>query len=73
MLFCKPASAGRRLQPRQACIYLLCLLTLTFTVAAAHADQASLTLANALSRTIKENPDLRVFDLRLEGLERRRI
>ena len=73
MLFCKPASAGRRLQPRQACIYLLCLLTLTFTVAAAHADQASLTLANALSRTIKENPDLRLFDLRLEGLEGRRI
>lgn len=73
MLFCKPMRAGRRLWPRQALIYLSCLFALVFNVAVAHAEETSLTLANALSRTMAENPGLRVFDFRLQGLEGRRL
>ena len=73
MLFCKPMSTGRRLQPRQTYIHLLCLFALAFNVAVAHAEETSLTLANAVSRTMAQNPSLRVFDLRLQGLEGSRL
>ena len=73
MLFCKPMSTGRRLQPRQTYIHLLCLFALAFNVAVAHAEETSLTLANAVSRTMAQNPGLQVFDFRLQGLDGRRI
>ena len=73
MLFCKPMSTGRRLQPRQTYIHLLCLFALAFNVAVAHAEETSLTLANAVSRTMAQNPSLQVFDFRLQGLEGRRL
>tara|TARA_R110000850_G_scaffold171899_1_gene297219 strand:+ start:450 stop:1760 length:1311 start_codon:yes stop_codon:yes gene_type:complete len=66
-------STGRRLQPRQTYIHLLCLFALAFNVAVAHAEETSLTLANAVSRTMAQNPSLRVFDLRLQGLEGSRL
>lgn len=73
MLFRKPMSAGRRLQPCQAYIYSLFLFVLVLNVAPAHAGAPTLTLANALARTMAQNPDLRVFDFRLQGLEGQRL
>ena len=73
MRFRKPVSAERRLQPRQACIHLLCLLALMFNVTVARAEERPLTLVDALSRTMEQNPSLRVFDLRLQGLAGSRL
>lgn len=73
MLFCKPMRAGRRLQLRQICVHLLCLFALGLNVAIAHAEETRLTLAEALSRTMEQNPGLRVFDFRLQGLEGSRL
>ncbi|WP_339616314.1 TolC family protein [uncultured Gilvimarinus sp.] len=73
MLFCKPKSTGRRLLPRQFYIHLLCLLFLTLNIANVQAEQAPLTLAEALSRTMAQNPKLRVFDFRLQGTDGERM
>ncbi|MFI8742164.1 TolC family protein [Pseudomonas sp. NPDC077405] len=73
MLFCKLMSVGRRLQPRQTYIHLLCLFALAFNVATTHAEETPLTLTKALSRTVAQNPSLRVFDFRLQGLEGSRL
>lgn len=73
MLFCKPMSAARRLFLRQTYIHLLFLSALVFNVSVAHAEELSLTLASALSRTLAQNPGLRVFDFRLQGLEGERL
>lgn len=73
MLFCKPMSSGRRLLPRQIYVLFFCIFALAFKVSAAHAADAPLTLSNALSRTMAQNPGLRVFDFRLQGLEGKRL
>lgn len=72
MLFCKPMNPGRRFRPRQFYIYLLCL-ALGLNVAAANAEETSISLAKALSRAMAENPSLKVFDLRIRGLEGNRL
>ena len=69
MLICKPMSIGRRITPRQIYIHSLYLLVLALNVSVAHAEETPLTLADALSRTVAQNPSLRVFDFRLQGLE----
>lgn len=73
MLFSKLMIAGRRLQPRRAYVHIVCLSVLTLNAASVHAESPPLTLANALSRTIAQNPGLRVFDYRLKGLEGNRM
>ena len=73
MLFGMPIKNGRRVIPSQFFNTLLCLLVLTLTGTVAYAEQAPLTLANALSRTVAQNPTLQVFDFRLQGLEGRRF
>lgn len=70
MQFFKPVHAGPRLKSYQLC---LCLFALTSCIGFARAGERPLTLADALSRTMAEHPDLRVFDLRLKGLEGSRI
>ncbi|MEQ3636868.1 TolC family protein [Alcanivorax sp.] len=69
MLICKPMSIGRRITPRQIYIHSLYLLVLALNVSVAHAEETPLTLTDALSRTVAQNPSLRVFDFRLQGLE----
>lgn len=67
MLFCMPLRAGWRLTPHSFCIYFLCLFALVFAGVSAKAEEKSLTLAEAISRTMAQNPDLKVFDFRLKG------
>lgn len=70
MLFCKPVSAVWRIHLRQSSVHLLCVLTLAFNLATTtYAQEPPLTLSNALSRTVTQNPSLRVFDFRLQGLK----
>ena len=73
MLFGMPMKNGWRVIPRQFFNTLLCLLVLTLKGTVAYAEQAPLTLANALSRAMAQNPTLQVFDFRLQGLEGRRF
>ncbi|WP_439510949.1 TolC family protein [Marinimicrobium koreense] len=73
MLFCKPMETGRRLQPRQSYFQILFLFTLVFNVTTTHAEERPISLADALSRTMAQNPSLQVFDFRLQGLEGRRL
>jgi cobalt-zinc-cadmium efflux system outer membrane protein len=61
-------SIGRRITPRQIYIHSLYLLVLALNVSVAHAEETPLTLTDALSRTVAQNPSLRVFDFRLQGL-----
>tara|TARA_R110002126_G_scaffold267758_2_gene411205 strand:+ start:8105 stop:9415 length:1311 start_codon:yes stop_codon:yes gene_type:complete len=64
---------GRRLQPRQSYFQILFLFTLVFNVTTTHAEERPISLADALSRTMAQNPSLQVFDFRLQGLEGRRL
>ncbi|MBI58744.1 MAG: transporter, partial [Spongiibacter sp.] len=73
MFFGMPIKNGLRAIPRQFFNTLLCLLVLTLAGTVAYAEQVPLTLANALSRTVAQNPTLQVFDFRLQGLEGRRF
>ena len=73
MLFGMHIKNGRRVIPSQFFNTLLCLLVLTLKGTVAYAEQAPLTLANALSRAMAQNPTLQVFDFRLQGLEGRRF
>ncbi len=45
------------------------LLVMVFNPAVAYSGEQPLTLSEALSRTMAQNPGLQVFDLRLEALE----
>jgi cobalt-zinc-cadmium efflux system outer membrane protein len=51
----------------------LCLVVLTLNVGVVNAEETPLTLTKALSRTVAQNPSLRVFNFRLQGLEGRRL
>ena len=72
MLFRMPIT-GRRAMPCHFIIHAFCLLTLAFGSALAHAGDKPLTLSEALSRAMAQNPGLQVFDFRLQGLEGRRV
>ena len=72
MLFRMPIT-GRRAMPCHFIIHAFCLLTLAFGSALAHAGDKPLTLSEALSRAMAQNPGLQVFDFRLQGLEGRRL
>ena len=73
MLFRMPMKNGRRAMPCHSIIHAFCLLTLAFGSALAHAGDKPLTLSEALSRAMAQNPGLQVFDFRLQGLEGRRL
>jgi len=73
MLFRMPMQTGRRAMPCHFIIHAFCLLTLAFGSALAHAGDKPLTLSEALSRAMAQNPGLQVFDFRLQGLEGRRL
>ncbi len=73
MLFRMPIKNGRRVIPCHFIIHAFCLLTLAFGSALAHAGDKPLTLSEALSRAMAQNPGLQVFDFRLQGLEGRRL
>jgi cobalt-zinc-cadmium efflux system outer membrane protein len=64
---------GRYLLPCRFSSRLFCLLALTLNIPASHAAAASLTLPEALSSTLAQNPRLQVFELRLQGLEGGRL
>ena len=73
MLFRMPMQTGRRAMPCHFIIHAFCLLTLAFGSTLALAGEKPLTLSKALSRAMAQNPGLQVFDLRLQGLDGRRI
>ena len=73
MLFRVPVKNGRRAMPCHFIIHAFCLLALAFGSALAHAGNKPLTLSEALSRAMAQNPGLQVFDFRLQGLEGRRV
>ena len=74
MLVNSPVETGRRCVPYRLSISVACLLALTMSVLpAAHAQESALTLSDALSSTLAQNPRLQVFDLRLAGLDGRRL
>ena len=73
MLFRMPVKNGRRAMPCHFIIHAFCLLALAFGSALAHAGENPLTLSEALSRAMAQNPGLQVFDFRLQGLEGRRL
>jgi len=73
MLFRMPMKTGRRAMPSHSIIHAFSLLALAFGAALAHAGEKPLTLSEALSRTMAQNPGLQVFDFRLQGLDGRRI
>lgn len=73
MFFAVPTRTGRCAVPCRSLIQAFSLLALTFATSLAHAGEPPLTLAEALSRAMAQNPTLEVFDLRLQGIEGRRI
>jgi cobalt-zinc-cadmium efflux system outer membrane protein len=73
MLFSMLMKARRCATPCHISIRTSCLLALAFGAASAHAGEKPLTLSEALSRAMAQNPGLHVFDLRLEGLNGRRL
>ena len=74
MLVNSPVETGRRCVPYRLSISVACLLALTMSVLpAAHAQESALPLSDALSSTLAQNPRLQVFDLRLAGLDGRRL
>src|SRR5690606_6897056 len=73
MLFRMPVKNGRRAMPCHFIIRAFWFLTLAFGSALAHAGDKPLTLSEALSRAMAQNPGLQVFDFRLQGLEGRRV
>ena len=73
MPFLRRVSAWQDLQLRHIYIRFLSLFLLIPNAAAVQAEEVSLTLATALSRTMAQNPDLHAFELRLKGLEGNRI
>ncbi len=73
MLFGTPIKNERCAVPRHFFIQVFCLLALASSASLAYAGNKPLTLPEALSRAMAQNPSLQVFDLRLNGLEGRRI
>lgn len=74
MLVFTPVDTGRRRLPHRWAISVICLLALTLhLIPEARAGGAVLTLPDALSLTLAQNPRLQVFDLRLSGLDGRRL
>lgn len=74
MLVKTPVDTGRHRLPHRWSLFLVSLLALTINVnPAAHAGEIALTLPDALSSTLAQNPRLKVFDFRLAGLEGRRL
>jgi len=73
MFFAVPTRTGRCAVPYRSFIQTLGLLALAFGVPLAYAEDDPLTLARALSRAMAQHPALEVFDLRLQGLEGRRV
>lgn len=73
-MLCKTrVKTGWQLLPHGFSSPLFCLLALTLNIPAAYPGEASLTLPEALSSTLAQNPRLQVFDLRLQGLEGGRL
>jgi cobalt-zinc-cadmium efflux system outer membrane protein len=68
-----PVARWRPVQARRKFVHLFWLLFLLGGPALAQVDGAELTLPEAFSRAMADNPGLRVFDLRLRGLEGRRL
>lgn len=73
MLFGTPIKNERCAVPRHFFIQVFCLLALASSASLAYAGNKPLTLPEALSRAMAQNPSLQVFDLRLNGLEGRRL
>ena len=74
MLVKTPVETGRRCVPYRLSVAVACLLAFTVSILpAAHAGENALTLSDALSSTLAQNPRLQVFDLRLDGLDGRRL
>lgn len=73
MLFGTPIKNERCAVPRHFFIQVFCLLALASSASLAYAGNKPLTLPEALSRAMAQNPGLQVFDLRLNGLEGRRL
>lgn len=69
-----PVYAGRcALSYRIFYLLLWAVIVYPLNVTAVHAADSTLTLSDAMSRTMAQNPRLQVFDLRLDGLQGRRI
>lgn len=73
MLSNVPVKTGRPAMPYHFVLRACCLLALALGPACVNAGGKTLTLAEALALAMAQNPGLQVFDLRLEGLEGRRI
>lgn len=69
-----PVDTGRHRLPYRWSLFFASLLALMINVnPAAHAGEIALTLPDALSSALAQNPRLKVFDFRLAGLEGRRL
>ncbi|HBN15616.1 MAG TPA: transporter [Pseudohongiella sp.] len=69
-----PVYAGRcALSYRIFYLLLWAVIVYPLNVTAVHAADNTLTLSDAMSRAMAQNPRLQVFDLRLDGLQGRRI
>lgn len=69
-----PVYAGRCALPYRIFYLLLwAVIVYPLNVTAVHAADNTLTLSDAMSRAMAQNPRLQVFDLRLDGLQGRRI
>ncbi|AKH70615.1 MAG: cobalt-zinc-cadmium efflux system outer membrane protein [Porticoccus sp.] len=73
MLFVTPIKSERCAVLRHFFIHVFCLLALALSASLAYAGNKPLTLSEALSRAMAQNPTLQVFDFRLQGLEGRRF
>lgn len=63
MLVKTPVETGRRCVPYRLSVAVACLLAFTVSILpAAHAGENALTLSDALSSTLAQNPRLQVFD-----------
>ncbi len=72
MIFAMPVKTGRRVPVCRWYRCALCFLALSVSAAAAWPSDQTLSLPKALDRTLAQNPQLQVFDLRLQGLAGRR-
>lgn len=68
MLSVMPRSTGWCALPYHLILHVFSLLVMVFNPAVAYSGEQPLTLSEALSRAMAQNPSLQVFDLRLEAL-----
>lgn len=54
-------------------LLVLCLSVLGLPPGTAQADMSTLTLVDAVARSLKQNPSLEVFSMRLQGLDGQRL